>query len=78
MKKLVAIAAVLDFLWAFVIATFGSTLLIAILDHFHIAHAGLAGAGLWIIAFIVAGIQGGVFLFFVGIIIAMILEAIAD
>lgn len=70
MKKLIAIALVLDVIWAAIIATFfGSVLSLAG------GAAGASGAAAttagvlgWIIAFVIALLQGAIFMFVIGFI----------
>lgn len=73
MRKILAIALVLDIIWAAVIATFfGSVLSIAG------GAAGAAGAAAttagvlgWIIAFVIAFFQGAVFMFVIGMFVVV-------
>ncbi len=73
MRKLIAIALVLDVIWAFIIATFGVSLL-----SMAGGAAGASGAAAttasvlgWIIAFVIAFFQGAIFMFVIGMFVVV-------
>jgi hypothetical protein len=66
-KKLVTIAAVLDCLWATLVATFASSFVLTLFHYAHGTHSAsvIGGVAAWIIVFVLCAIQGAVSLFLV-------------
>ena len=66
-KKLVTIGAVLDFLWASLVATFASTFVLTLFHSAHGTHSAsvVGGVAAWIIVFVVCAIQGAFSIFMV-------------
>lgn len=80
MKKVLVIAAVLDVIWALVVATFGAALLGGLGDAAGVGSTTVAVGSVlgWIITFVIALFQGAVFLAVFGVFVCVVIMAAAN